>query len=239
MKLAAILILHLLIVTKAITAETVLTLNMTTKAPLHTQNRSGFIDELATEAFRRAKARWVGIRLPAQRGLISSNQGVIDGEIVRVGGMEKLFLNLIPVREKVMNMEFVVFSYKPINLKNGWKDLAGKSIAYINGWKILEENVPKSAEVIKTSNATELFKLLYKKRTDYIIYERWSGRYLLQNLSMKNVYIGKTPLATKEMFIYLHKKHHQLAYRLATTLAEMKKDGSYQQLFKKHLAKYK
>jgi len=234
-----ILFLTLTISTHAVISDPVIRINTTGQPPLNTVTKSGFMDEVAKEAFRRIGYKLQTLRLPAERGLKYANTGRIDGEMSRVKGLNKLYPNLIRVPEKIMNWEFVAFSYKPINCSNGWEDLSGKSVAHINGWKILEKNVPRNAEITKTSNSRGLFNLLKKRRTDIVIYERWGGRHLLRKMMMKRVLLCQPSLATKAMYIYLHKQHKTLLPKLATALATMKSDGSYQKLFYKHLALYK
>lgn len=216
-------------------AASMIQLNTTGQPPLNTRSQNGFMDEVATEAFRRIGIKLETILLPAERGLKHSNRGLVDGEMSRVKGLEKTYSNLIRVPEKIMDWEFVVFSFKKISLKDGWGDLAGKLVAHINGWKILEKNIPKSAEVTKTANAEELFTLLRKMRTDYVVYERWAGHLKLHEMNLESISEQAPPLAVKEMFIYLHKKHKKIIPKLAAALKEMKRDGSYQKLINKHL----
>ena len=216
-------------------ADPVITLNTTGQPPLNTSDQTGFIDDVAEEAFRRIGYELQTVRLPAERGLKNSNRGIIDGELVRVAGLDKVYPNLIQVPEKIMDWEFVAFSYESTSLVGDWNDLSGKAVSHINGWKILEKNIPSTAEITKTGNANSLFNLLRKKRTDYAIYERWGGRYLLRKMLMPEVRVCKSPLATKEMFIYLHKKHKDIVVKLAEALLVMKKDGSYEKLVIQHL----
>ncbi|WP_126456917.1 substrate-binding periplasmic protein [Sulfuriflexus mobilis] len=216
-------------------AEPILRMNTTGQPPLNTAAQDGFMDEVAAAAFRRIGYPLQTIRLPAERGLKNANRGLIDGEMSRVAGLERYYLNLIRVPEKIMDWEFVVFSYKPVELHQGWAGLSGKSVAHVNGWKILEKNLPVTTEVTKTSSAEQLFNLLRKRRTDYVLYERWGGRYLLRDLDMNDVQLRSPPLAVKEMFIYLHNRHQALVPKLSAALVAMKKDGSYAQLEKKHL----
>lgn len=225
----------LIIFAQTVASNPIIRLNTTGLEPLNTASQTGFMDEVATEAFRRIHVKLQTVRLPAERGLINSNRGLIDGEMSHVKGIDKMYSNLIRVPEKIMDWEFVAFSYKPINLAQGWSDLAGKAVAHINGWKILEKNIPSSAEITKTANADGLFTLLRNNRTEYAIYELWGGRHLLRKMSMNDVQLCKPPLAVKEMFIYLHNKHKALVPQLAIALAAMKKDGSYQKLVRKHL----
>lgn len=139
--------------------------------------------------------------LPAERGLKNSNNGSIDGEMSHVKGFNKVYTNLVRVPEKIMDWEFVVFSSKAIDLSPGWSAFSGKLVSHINGWKILEKNIPDDAEITKTANAGELFTLLEKKRTDFIIYEKWAGHYMLHKMSgtalQDNLLIK--PYATKDL----------------------------------------
>ena len=238
MKRLAILILVLLLPASLMANSKIIELNVTGQPPLNTNGQMGFMDEVAKEALRRVGYKLKTIRLPAERGLVNANQGIIDGEMSRVRGIDKAYKNLIRVPEKIMDWEFVGFSYRQLTFEHGWRDLSGKSVAHINGWKIFEKNVPKTAEMSRTSNAKSLFNLLRRKRTDIVLYERWGGHYILHEMNMKGVKMCKQPLAVKEMFIYLHKRNKALVPLLAGSLAEMKKDGSYQKLFNKFLMPY-
>ena len=53
-----------------------LVLNDTNEPPFTTPQKTGFLDVIASEAFRRAGARLQLIKLPAERGLINANAGI-------------------------------------------------------------------------------------------------------------------------------------------------------------------
>lgn len=237
--LNVILLVFLSIVIKTAIAAPDIILNITALPPLNTSTQDGFADEVATEAFKRIGYELHTERLPAERGLKSANKGLIDGEMTRVKGLNKTYKNLVRVPEKIMDWEFVAFSYKPISMAQGWSSLSGKLVGHINGWKILEKNIPGDAEVTKVENADELFRLLEKKRTDFVIYEQWGGYYKVNSMSMNQVEKCEPAFAVKEMFIYLHEKHKALVPMLSASLKEMKKDGSYQKLYNKHLTPLK
>ncbi len=220
-------------------AENSLVFNVTGQPPLNTSKHDGFMDEVTREALKRIGYKLIINRQPAERGLRSINAGVIDGEMSRIKGIDKIYPNLVMVNEKIMNWDFVVYSKKQINLDKGWISLAEKNVSFINGWKILEKNVPKSANVTKTRNANQLFNLLKKNRTDYIIYERWGGHDEIELLQLQNVNMLKPALASKEMYIYLHKKHAALVPKMSSALLNMKKDGSYKKLQEKFLKEKK
>jgi len=227
--------LTILFFTCASNAAPSITLNTTGQPPLNTPQLTGFMDIVTQEAFKRINLKLKTIQLPAERGLKNANSGIEDGEMSRVMGMEKKYPNLIRVPEKLMDWQFVAFSSLEISLKNGWSDLAPYSLAYINGWKILETNA-NFPSVTKVRNNEQLFTLLKKKRTDIILFERWSGLLAKSKYNLNDIKILTPPLAEKSMYIYLHKKHKKLVLPLSNAIASMKSDGTYQRLFEKTLS---
>ena len=211
-------------------ANQTLVINTTGKPPLNTPEQTGFLDQVAAEAFRRAGLELQTIQLPAERGLINANLGIEDGEMSRIAGLEKNYPNLIRVPEKIMDWEFYAFSELEMELKDGWSNLANYSVAFINGWKILENNVPAQAEITKVKNPEQLFQLLSKKRSQIVIYERWAGLRYIKQPQLINVRPLQPVLARRDMFMYLNKKHQTLVPKIAEALKSMKQDGTYQSL---------
>ncbi len=212
-----------------------ITLNTAGGPPLNTLDQTGFMDLVAKEAFSRIGYTLKTIKLPAERGLRNVNAGIEDGEMGRVKGMEKLYPNLIRVPEKIMDWEFFAFSQTTINIENGWSSLSPYSVSFLNGWKILEKNVPRQAEITKVRTIKQLFTILIKKRVDVILYERWGALAYIKKEKLSSVILQKPRLEKKEMFIYLNKKHKNLVLKLAKTLKKMKQDGSYNKIVNKIL----
>ena len=129
-----------------------------------------------------------------------------------------------------MDWEFYVFSEHKVELKRGWIDLAGYSVAFINGWKILEQNVPAEAEVTKVKNPEQLFNLLSKKRSQIVVYEHWAGLRYIKQLQLQAVRPIQPVLAKRKMYMYLHKKHRALVPKISSALRGMKQDGTYNRL---------
>lgn len=220
-----------------VNASQIITLNTSGEPPLNTRQMTGFMDLVAQEAFKRINIELNTIHLPAERGLKNVNAGIDDGEMSRVFGMEKSYPNLIRVPEKIMDWEFVAFSPRNISLENGWQSLAPYSLAYVNGWKILEKNAD-FPNVSKVRNVKQLFTLLKRKRADLVLYERWSGLFAKKKLGLNNVKMLQPPLTVKAMYIYLHKKHRSLVKPLSRALADIKKDGTYLRFFNQTLGEF-
>ena len=208
----------------------VIVLNTTGYEPLSNREHSGLMDLIAIEAFRRCGYTVKFDTLPAERALRHANKGITDGELARIQGMEKLYPNLMRVPEKLITWYFVAFSKLPIDLNEGWQSLSNQSIAFITGWKIYEKNTPSSATKTQVRNAEQLFTLLSRNRTDIALYNRISGNYLIEKMKLDGIKELSPPLAVREMYIYLNRKHSRLVPRVAKALADMKADGTYKRI---------
>jgi len=190
----------------------------------------GFLNMLATEAFKRIGIPVNLTVLPAQRALINVNSGIDDGDVFRAPGLERAYPNLIQVPEPVLVHDFVAYSRKTGVSVRDWNDLKRFSVAYTSGYKIFELNVRDTKELTVTSSIFELFTLLEKDRVDVILLDRWSGQSVVRqkNYQLKPM---EPPLARIHMFMYLNKKHAALVPKVAQALRAMKADGSYKKIF--------
>ncbi|MBV1876558.1 MAG: transporter substrate-binding domain-containing protein [Pseudomonadales bacterium] len=216
-------------------AQPTLTFNSITILPLSSSSHDGFLDEVATEAVRRIGYQIKIINVPGERSLRNVNSGMVDGELFRFKGIDKLYPNLIPVPEKMLNIEFWVYSRVPLDQSLAWQALANTTVAHVRGWKIPERNLPASAITTKTKNSTQLFQLLEKQRVEAIIAGRWSSNYLIREAIVNGSHLQRHALEIRPGFMHLNKKHKELLLPLARSLANMKADGSYQSLVAKHL----
>lgn len=217
-------------------AADTLVLNTGLLAPYTRPDRSGFLDRLVAELFRR-----IGIKAEVQvyeaseRALQSANNGIDDGIAMRIRGLEVQYPNLIRVPEKVIDNDFVAYSRKHDFPTRDWNALTPYHVAHIIGWKVFENALGSRGEVTKVKDAQQLFELLRQDRSDVVLYERWQGLWRAREAGL-DAKVLEPPLATQEMFIYLHRKHEAQVGRVAAALAEMKRDGSYRLIFDETLA---
>lgn len=222
----------LLVCSMPVAAKT-LALNDVGSPPLTNDRGTGFLDIIATEAFRRNGLKLSLIRVPAERALKNSNAGIDDGELFRIGGMEKLYPNLVPVPEKIIDMHFVAFSKDPSVRVNGWQSLGPLVVGLIKGWKILEINTPREAHIILARDAEQLFTMLDKGRVDVALYSRLMGLEIIRRRKIAGAKALSPPLDVRAMFIFLHKKHKALAPKIAASLAALKSEGVYGREYRK------
>ncbi len=219
-------------------AEPSLMLGTFAGPPLSTSRGSGFYDLVLKEAFSRAGYDIKIIRLPAERSLTNADEGITDGDFVRISGLDSIYKNLIQVPEKITDFEFVAFT-KHIDIPiKGWESLQPYHIAIVRGWKILENNIVGTPSLVRVKNQDLLFSLLDNDRTDIVVYSRFEGYGIIKKNKMKKLTTLEPPLAIREMFLYLNKKHSRLIPLIDANLKAMKRDGTFDKIRIKTLSPY-
>lgn len=210
-------------------------LNTSTRAPYATPQRTGFQDLVVAEVFRRIglKGR-VSMYNASARALINANENIDHGVAMRVKGLEKKFRNLVRVNERLIKNEFVAYSKGLKLITDDWDKLKPHTIAHIRGWVIFERNLRATQRKFAVKNPDHMFTMLVKGRVELVLYERWQGLQRARDSGIK-VTVHEPPLATVDMYMYMHKNHAALAPKMAQALRDMKTDGTYQAIYGKVL----
>ena len=216
-----------------------LVLNDANSAPFTTENRTGLVDVVATEAFRRAGLRLKLVRLPAERALINANVGIEDGEVSRVAGIDKLYPNLVQVPEKLVDHHFVAFARDASLRTASWDSLRPYTVGYIRGYKIIEKNIPPGTETFTANDAEQLLTMLDKGRIDIAVYRRWEGTALAQKMGIRDVRIVEPSLAETGIYVYLHRKHVDKVPLIASALRDIRAEGLFARACRASFAEFK
>jgi len=214
-----------------------LVLNAVGAPPFIQPDGSGFTNIVTREAFRRIGVEVQVVSLPAERALRLADDGRIDGEVGRVGGLEKLYPNLVRVPESVVRVELTAFSRDPA-IPAEFAALRSRAVGLVRGWKFFEQGMAGGEQVVTASDPEQLFRLLALGRVDVALYERSMGTALLMALGMRDVYRLEPPLARPEVYTYLHRRHAALVPQLADALRAMKRDGFFARAYRDLLGPY-
>ncbi len=201
------------------------------RAPHSTPAQSGFVDRLASEAFRRLGRDIEIVQLPAQRALEEANAGIVDGDLLRVAEITEAFPHLRRVPEKLLDFDFMAFTRRHPFTPAGWRSLAPYAVGIVAGWKILERNLRETHSLATAEDTRQLMRLLANDRIDVAVSERWQGLQAIQDLRLDDVRQLEPPVKSREMFLMLHERHADLVPRLAEALRAMRRDGTYARLF--------
>jgi polar amino acid transport system substrate-binding protein len=228
-------ILFLPALTPAENIKSPIVLNTAVSPPNSTPQQTGICDRVLIEAFKRIGVLMKIVSLPSERSLINANSGIDDGNYARVEGMDKLYPNLIRVPENIIKFEYVAFSKRLNVCITDWDSLKPYDVGIIRGSKILEANILGAKSLIRVKDAKILFDLLNTDKVDVIVYDRMEGLALLKELKYSDIRIIRPPLAVKDMYLYLHKKHKDLVPLLTDAIRNMKKDGTYNKILNRVL----
>jgi polar amino acid transport system substrate-binding protein len=212
------------------TEDPIFYINTPLHPPTATTKHDGFEDLLAIELFNRLGFKKITIHnVPAERGLINLNNGIDDAILTRVAGLEAIYPNIVRITEPANVRKYTAFTRTPERIKT-WDDLENYDVAYITGWKIFDKNVKKYRSLIKVRGPEQLFTLLEKKRVEVVLYAHEAGNYLVKKLKLTDIKPLEEPLANKQKYFYLHKRHAQLVPKANAVLRQLKKDGIYDEL---------
>ncbi|MFO1326478.1 MAG: transporter substrate-binding domain-containing protein [Rubrivivax sp.] len=186
---------------------------------------------LGEEAFRRAGLALQLTALPSERSLVAANTGEVDGEGLRIAGLEARYPNLVRVPERLISVSFVAFARdERITLDNGFASLRPWRVAFIQGWKMYEAEAAGARVVHRVDQAEQLFRMLDHDRIDLALYTLADGQALARHLGLARVRAIVPSLADADMYLYLNRRHEALVPRLAQALRDMKSDGTHARL---------
>lgn len=213
-----------------------LILNDTNEPPFTSAERTGFLDIILSEIFHRTGLHLKLVKVPAERALMNANAGIEDGDLSRIAGLEKDYPNLVRVPEKLIDWTFVAFTRYDKPAQANWDTLEPLTVGHIKGWKIFEKNLRPATLITTADNPSQLFAMLGKDRVDVALYERWMGSALVKQMNMGDVRIVEPPLAVREMFIYLHRRHADKIPAIVAALRAIKREGIYARICLEKLA---
>jgi polar amino acid transport system substrate-binding protein len=175
---------------------------------------------------------------PVGRSLTLVNEGVDDGDGPRIEGLSSAYPNLVCVPEPFGEFRFGAFARSQDIRIDGWASLAELNVAYIHGWKIFDNNVKAARSITRVKSNALLFNLLNEGRTDVALITKLAGYAEIQKLGLKGIVFVEPPLAIVPNYLYLNKRHTNLAPELARTLRELKEDGTYDRLYREIISPY-
>jgi polar amino acid transport system substrate-binding protein len=184
-----------------------------------------------TEAFRRMGYGFKLISQPGERAMIDANQGIVDGEAGRISNIDReKYANLIMVPYPILTMKDGAYSADHSIKINGWESLAGRPyrVGLLKGIKSVEQKLPlyvDETHIVTLTDTEQGMKMLQAKRIDlFILGTQIENSTFMQSGAYREVKrVGI--VETKMLYPWLHKRHKNLARRLAETLEIMKSEG--------------
>ena len=177
------------------------------------------------EAYKRLDIEIVFKILPGERALQSSNRGMVDGELVRIAGIDERYPNLIRVPVSHVMAEQMAFGRDATIVIDGWQSLVPYKFAFHRGYKIAEKNTEGMNRHL-TSTDDAAFRMVAAGRMDLALANRFTGEKIIHDLRLDNVVMIKPPVQVDLLFHYLHKMHAGLVPQITAVLRRMEVDGA-------------
>lgn len=217
-------------------AQQPLVLNTDYQSPNSRPDGTGIEDRIVREAFKRIGVAVRLVQLPSERALQNVDQGIDDGNYMRIAGLSAAYPNLIMVPEPASEFPFTAFTRDPALRVFAWSDLRGRTVGSVTGWKLVEQRLADVVNPTQVRDEEALFALLGKGRVEVVIAGLHTGQEIIRRNGYKGMHPLLPPLERRDMFIYLHKRHTGLVPRLVKALRQMRQEGVTQRLTKSALS---
>lgn len=164
--------------------------------------------------------------LPAQRAQLSATTGVSDGEIMRIYSYGHENPSTIRVPTPYYYLETMAFVHKDNNiLIENKDDLKKYFVAKVRGVKHTNRITEGHPQVIDMNSTIEILRMVESKRVDVALTNTIDGLMALRELGLKNVIAIDKPLATFDLYHYIHVDHQDIVPKVDAKIIELKKTG--------------
>ena len=201
---------------------------------------SGVIAPMSFRVLKEAYAQ-LGIMaelkvLPGERALHESNNGLTDGEVMRVAGVSKTYTNLVIVPVPVNKIYWVaVVKDKKIKVKT-WEDLKPYTLGIMKGVKF-PENKTKGMKVEPVPTNSNILQKVSSDRNDIGILTKLSALIEINKMDLKELTILEPPLDTTLLYHYLHKSNQDLVPKITKVLKKMERNGTIAKILDEEIQK--
>jgi len=160
-------------------------------------------------------------------------------EIVKQGGADALIqINITEERKKIydfsdplLESKFSIFTHTDTIGILGKEDLHGLKVGVeAKGYPSIVLESDSQIELINTPTILDAFHMLKDGSIDAVVVDEWVGAYILAKNKIDGVVITGEPIATSQSSIAVKRGNSELLTEINKGLAEMKADGTYQQI---------
>jgi len=188
-------------------------------------------ERVLTEAYQRLGMGFELEAYPGVRSLRSADNGFVDGELSRQGGLEKTHPNLLRVPVAINQLEAVVFTKGLAFRVHGWASLKPYRVGIRRGVAFAENGTAGAGITAQTVDGVgQLFRLLMADRVDLVVLARMNGLEAVEALGATDIHPLDPPLESFPLFHYLHMSHRDLVPKLTAVLKQMAQEGRIRQI---------
>ncbi len=187
------------------------------------------------EALRRLDMRLEAAVFPTMRASLMADQGSIDGEMVRAPSYAAAHPDLVRVDEPMFDVAFAIYAAKAMPGANRLEDLVAADThgVYRRGVAVCENALKPALPADRLSEVTTTAQglgMLVARRgvffceLDSSVWNEVSALSARDAAAVQKLFNLGNPVP---LYPYLHRKHAELAPRLAAVLKQMKAEGLF------------
>lgn len=169
--------------------------------------------------------------LPGKRAQHSAASGSSDGEIMRIysyGNENTTNIRVPTPYYKLETMAFVRHG-SDISIKSK-DDLKHLRVAKVRGVKHSDLVTSDVKDIYDLSSTEHMMKFLSMGRADVAITNTIDGLVVLNKLGYTDIVVSDKPLATLELYHYIHEKHEPLVEQINQVIKDAKSSGELARL---------
>lgn len=174
--------------------------------------------------------------MPGLRAQESANNGVVDGEVMRIFAYGDQTPNVIRVPTPYYSVKTVVYRLKgsDVDVKskddlNRYKSIIVRGVKHTD--KITRNIDNKNVKVIDSPEA--MMRFLNKGRAQLALTNPLEGDLVIKKLGYNSLELIEPPLAELPLYHYVHKDHAELVPLIDQKLIELKANGQLDVLLEK------
>jgi len=170
------------------------------------------IARLLQQAYAEIGLQITVVPLPAGRSLRMANQGLYDGELFRIGGLQSQFPNLLQVPVELRQLR--LFAYVRADRTDNWQQWQHRKelvIGHVRGFRLATQQ-QFAGNRVETTTLQQAQELLLQGKIDLLLEDEWS---LPANRELQRL---PEVLAQAGLFHYLHIRHQALMPALMQAL---------------------
>lgn len=172
--------------------------------------------------------------MSGERALWMANEGIADGDLIRIANIHQRYPNLLMVPTPVFFIEQVAFTKKIVFPVNGWESLSPYHIGTIIGMKVVED-ATKGMNVVTFSSYQQVLQSVHNGQTDIGVLPRINTLMEIKKLQLTDINILEPSIMSIPLYHYLHNKHKDLLPKLEQVLQTMEKEGMIKKLIEKFI----
>ncbi len=199
---------------------------------------SGLIEQRVGEIVLPQIYKTIGLKitinpLPARRAQLMATTGTLDGEIMRVWTYGEESPTTIRVPTPYYSLETTAFVHADGNVTIRDKtDLADYRIVKVAGVKHTKNITKGLSNVFDAGDTIAVMRMVQKNRMDIGLTNTTDGLQVLKNIGIKDVIHITPPLATLDLYHYIHEDHRDLVPKIDAVIKGMKRSGELAKLIK-------